>query len=208
MYLILFFPSPRSPSAFQTTCQHSVLLAFSTCWWGLCLISVLIWNNSRGLHQAIPFLPSYQGGGREESQDYCSPPPAPPAAAASIVPCYLLPSLWKPAGLAAEDTVLLIRIISLIYERMTQWRSALPLQPSFLEAGHPPSCWQCRAVLGLPTGSRSHPQLPRQAAGPPTLQLLHLSENVQIHATNIISLVLFTLWRSSQFVLSKLTLKF
>lgn len=46
-------------------------------------------------------------------------------------------------GLQPRDAAL-IRVIRLIYERVAQWSRAFLMQCSPREAGHPPSCWQCR----------------------------------------------------------------
>lgn len=81
----------------------SVLCAFSfsRCCQAQRLISVLIWNNSRAVHEAIFFFPPKGVVAGRRLKTIVLPPRVPPAAAANIVP-YLLPPLCKPAGLAAE----------------------------------------------------------------------------------------------------------
>lgn len=82
----------------------SVLCAFSfsRCCQAQRLISVLIWNNSRALHEAISLFPPQGVVAGRRLRAIVLPPCVPPAAAANIVPFYLLPPLCKPAGLAAE----------------------------------------------------------------------------------------------------------
>lgn len=123
----------------------SVLCAFSfsRCCQAQRLISVLIWNNSRALHEAISLFPPQGVVAGRRLRAIVLPPCVPPAAAANIVPFYLLPLSVNQQGSQQRDAAL-IRVIRLIYERVAQWSRAFLMQCSPREAGHPPSCWQCR----------------------------------------------------------------
>ena len=117
-----------------------VLLAFSfsRCWRAQRLIPVLIWNTSRGVHDAVRLLLSWWGGGgrrgrvgpllsRHSSSQHCS---------------FLFTSLsLNQQGSQQRDVALLIRRIRRIYERRTERRRALSLPCSPLKAGHLPCCW-------------------------------------------------------------------
>lgn len=134
----------------------SVLCAFSfsRCCQAQRLISVLIWNNSRGVHEAISFFPPngwWQGG--DSGLLFCLPVSLLQQQPTLFLFIYF-PLSVNQQGSQQRDAAL-IRVIRLIYGRVAQWSRAFLIQGSPREAGHPPSCWQCSAGPRRPLGLES-----------------------------------------------------